>query len=181
MKVTVTFRHMENDNEVRSYVEEKVTKLAKKYLHRSQEAQIVLGAEKFRRTAEITLKADNNVLVGKEEKEDLRSAIDLALDKLEIQARKHRERYKPKRKSSVFDGVFAVFRGDLGELTDEGFEPQVIKVDKFVPKPMSVEDAILFLEDSRDDFIVFRNAYGLSFCVLYRMPDGHYGLIEQEA
>jgi len=176
MKVTVTFRHMEADSDIKSYAEEKLNRLADKYFQRPKEAQVVLEAEKFRRSAEITLKADNVSLVGKEQKEDIRSSFDLALQKLEAQAKKHREKNKSRNKSSGGQSSFAVYREK--DAPGEGFEPEVVKVDRFVPKPYTVEDAVVLLEERSDDFIVFRNADDLQICVLYRMPDGNYGLIE---
>ncbi len=176
MKVIVTFRHMEVDEDVRAYVEEKTSRLAEKYFKRPQEGQVVLTAEKFRRLAEISIKADNVTLVGKEETQDLRNSIDMALDKLDKQAAKHRKKIKDRKKGG--DGGFVVYRGPEGEPAKEGFEPEVIRDDRFVPKPMSIEDAILLLEDGSDDFLVFVNQDSMVVCVLYRRPDGHYGLIE---
>ncbi|HUT53918.1 MAG TPA: ribosome-associated translation inhibitor RaiA [bacterium] len=182
MKVNVTFRHMEPDDELKSYVTEKVLKLAEKYLHKPNEAVVVLTAEKFRRIAEITIKADNTVLTGKEETEDTRGSIDLALDKLEIQARRRRTRVKSRQKGGAEQGGgFAVYHGSAERTEDEDFVPGVIKEDKFVPKPMTVEDSLIVLEDSADDFLVFRNAETFGICVVYRRPDGNYGLIEPEA
>ena len=178
IKVIVTFRHMDHDDNLRNYVEEKVQKLAAKYFHRPLEGQVILATEKFRKLAEISIKADNNALMGKDETEDMRSAIDSALDKLEIQARKHREKFKPRKGQGEGEGTgFAVFRGDGME---EGFEPRIVKEERFVPKPMTVEDAALMFEDGRDDFLVFRNADNFRVCVLFRRPDGHLGLIEPE-
>jgi len=179
MKVRVTFRHMDPDEELREYVQDKVGRLCEKYLHRPKDATVVLTAEKFRRTAEITIKAANALLNGKEETEDARSAVDIVLDKLEVQARKHREKYKPRR-GGVETGAFSVYRGEEAASEDEDFTPRVIPDDKFVPKPMSIEDAVMALEDSRDDFLVFRNAKNMTICVLYRRPDGNYGLVEPE-
>ena len=41
MKVNVTFRHMDPDDELRDYVEEKVSRLGEKYMHRPQDATVV--------------------------------------------------------------------------------------------------------------------------------------------
>jgi putative sigma-54 modulation protein len=163
-------------------VSEKVLKLAEKYLHRPNEAVVVLTAEKFRRIAEITIRADNTVLTGKEETEDAKGSIDLALDKLEIQARRRRTKVKSRKKGSSepAGGGFAVYRGPAEGGKDEEFVPGVIKEDKFVPKPMTVEDSLIVLEDSADDFLVFRNAETFGVCVVYRRRDGNYGLIEPE-
>jgi len=172
---------MDTDDGLKSYVEEKVEKLADKYLQRSKDATVVITAEKFRRIAEITIKADNGLFTGKEETEDARSAIDLALDKLEIQARRHKQKYKHKKKGPGQEGAFAVFRGDVAEPGEESSGPEIIRENRFVPKPMSVEDALFALEDGGDDFLVFRDSDTMGICVLYRRRDGNYGLIEPES
>ena len=47
-------------------------------------------------------------------------------------------------------------------------------------KPMSVEEAVLLLQENSDPFLVFRDADSLRFCVLFRRGDGRFGLIEPE-
>ena len=54
MQVAVTFRHMETDEGVKAYVEEKVQKL-QKYINNVMEVHVVLSVEKFRHIAEITI------------------------------------------------------------------------------------------------------------------------------
>ena len=180
MKVNVTFRHMEADDQLRAYVDEKTQKLATKYFHRPLEATVVLTTEKFRKAAEISIKGDNLVLIGKDETEDMHSAIDAALDKLEIQGRKHREKYKPTKGAGRAEAAgFEVFRGGRDSLGEE-FEPQIIKEEVFVAKPMSLEDAAMVFESTKGDFLVFRNADNFRICVMYRRPDGNLGLIEPE-
>jgi putative sigma-54 modulation protein len=43
---------------------------------------------------------------------------------------------------------------------------------------MSLEDAALRVENSPDEFLVFRNAATEAVAILYRRKDGHLGLIE---
>ena len=45
---------------------------------------------------------------------------------------------------------------------------------------MTIEDAILQLEKSSDQFLVFRNASSDRINVLYRRSDNHLGLITPE-
>ncbi len=182
MKINTTFRHMDSDDDIRSYVEEKLEKLAGKYFRKPQEADVILSAEKFRRSVEIILRADNMQLTGKEEKEDLRSAVDLVLDKLEKQTRKKSKKIdRKKNRSNDLKNSFAVYRqAEESPGETEGTEPEVIKADRFIPKPMSVDDAVVILEEQGDDFIVYRDAESMSIAVIYRRPDGNYGLIEPE-
>jgi putative sigma-54 modulation protein len=57
---------------------------------------------------------------------------------------------------------------------------RVIKTRKFAVKPMSVEEAVQEVNESKDEFLVFRNAESDSINVIYRRSDGHFGLIEPE-
>ena len=54
MEITVTFRHTEPIESLRTYAEEKINKI-KKYLDSPMDAHIVLTVEKFRHQADVTL------------------------------------------------------------------------------------------------------------------------------
>ena len=45
---------------------------------------------------------------------------------------------------------------------------------------MSVDDAVLRVDDGPDTFVVFRNAETDAVSILYRRKDGNLGLIEPE-
>ena len=45
-------------------------------------------------------------------------------------------------------------------------------------KPMSADEAVMQLELTEDEFLVFHNADTSQVNVLYRRRDGSYGLIE---
>jgi putative sigma-54 modulation protein len=47
-------------------------------------------------------------------------------------------------------------------------------------KPMSVEEAGLRLEASRQEFVIFRDSGNERISVLYRRRDGDFGLIVPE-
>ncbi len=47
-------------------------------------------------------------------------------------------------------------------------------------KPMSVEEALLLMQDSPHPFLVFRDADSQQVSVIFRRRDGHFGLIEPE-
>jgi len=97
VKVSVTFRHTRPTEALKSYAEEKLHKIGK-YFYRPLEAHVVLSVDsKDRHLAEVTLQARRLVIHGKEETSDLYSAIDLVIDKLEQQVRKHKTRLRRRR------------------------------------------------------------------------------------
>jgi putative sigma-54 modulation protein len=100
VKVAVTFRHTEPTDALKQYAEEKMRRLGK-YFSQSLEARVVLSVEsKERQTAEVELHAHGAMLHGKEQTEDLYSAIDLVTDNLKRQLRKQKDKIKlePRRK-----------------------------------------------------------------------------------
>lgn len=104
MQVMVTFRHFEANDAIRNYAKEKVLKL-KKYLERPVEARVVLSVEKFRNIAEATITGDGYTINGMEKTDDMYSAIDRLVGKLERQIRRHRGKTKPRRSGTFSHGL----------------------------------------------------------------------------
>ena len=177
METTVTFRHMEPTESLRTYAEEKISKV-EKYLDFPVEAHIVLGVEKFRHLADVTLSLNGTLIKGVEETEDMYSAIDQVMDKVEKQVKRYRSKIISRRtENRKEDDIF-----HLGEPEEEGMdlgleEPR-IDVEKMIAKPMDPEEAAIQLNMSQQDFWVFRNSQSREINVIYKRKDGNLGLIE---
>jgi len=91
VQVNVTFRHMDASDALKNYVKDKAEKVDK-YLHPPVDLHAVLSIEKFIHHADITVNASGIQLRSTEKSEDMYSSIDLAMDKIESQARKHKEK-----------------------------------------------------------------------------------------
>ena len=174
MQTSVTFKNIDSSENLRSYVSDKLDRFDK-YLYNPAEASVVLSVEKFRHIAEINIKGDRLNINGKEETEDMYSAIDMVLDKLEKQIKKSKEKLSDKRSGSKYRGKDPI-SGDSFQGEDE-FEKQV-KIQHIEYKPMDVDEAVMQMELVDDNFLVFTNARDSQINVLYRRKDGHYGLIQ---
>ncbi len=98
VKVAVTFRHTEPTEALRKYAEEKIRRIGK-YFYRPLEAHVVLAVDsRDRQVAEIELHTHGTMIHGKEEMDDLYSAIDLVIDKIERQVQKRKEKIKLSRR-----------------------------------------------------------------------------------
>jgi putative sigma-54 modulation protein len=98
VKVAVTFRHTQPTEALKKYAEEKVHRIGR-YFSRSLEAHVVLAVDsKERQVAEVELNAHGITIHGKEETQDLYSAIDLVTDKIERQIKKRKEKAKLRRR-----------------------------------------------------------------------------------
>lgn len=176
MEITVTFRRMEPTGSLRSYAEEKLSKI-NKYLDAPMEAHVVLGVEKFRHTADVTLRVNGTMIKGEEETEDMYSAIDQVMDKIEKQVKKHLSKIR-ERKAENIKGEENLENEATIEASGAGLEEPVIVVERLNAKPMDPEEAAMQLVMSAQDFLVFRNSRSSELNVIYKRRDGNLGLIE---
>ena len=173
MDITVTFRHVESTESLKEYAEEKLSKIDK-YFDYPIEAHIVLTAEKFRRTADVTLNVNGAVINAEEETEDMYSAIDQVMDKIEVQVKRYRDKTRSRRTKAENQ------RGGTqsDESADSVADEPSIEVEKLVAKPMDPEEAAMQFTMSQQDFLVFRNPRSGEINVIYKRKDGNLGLIE---
>jgi len=99
MEMHVTFRHMDPSETIKQHVQSRLDHL-KKYLLKPGNAHVILGLEKFRRIAEITLTDNGDQITALDETDDMYKSIDGAIAKLEKQLRKHKEKIQSHKKSN---------------------------------------------------------------------------------
>ena len=176
MDITVTFRHMEPTESLKTYAEEKVSKI-NKILDSPSEAHIVMGVEKFRHIADVTFSVNGARIKAVEETGDMYSALDRVMDKIEIQVKRHRSKIRKRTPGNIKGEDTLVSEESEEEIRLSAEEPS-IEVEKLVAKPMDPEEAAMQLEISQQDFLVFRNSGSKEINVLYKRGDGNLGLIE---
>lgn len=128
MNVHVSFRHMESSDMAREYAVSKLERVTDKYVQGRIDADVVLSVEKFRHIATLRLQIKNLTVKAEASSEDMYSSIDLVLDKVERQLRRHKERLRDYQPSSGQARSFrmSVVRPPEGvEATDvEAFEEE---------------------------------------------------------
>jgi len=174
MQTSVTFKNLDPSEHLKSYVTDKLDRFDK-FLDNPAEANVVLSVEKFRHIAEINISGDRMTIIGKEEVNDMYSAIDLVLDKLEKQIKKSKEKTRERRSNSKARALDAAQMETAA--IEEETEKQVM-VTHIDYKPMDIDEAIMQMDLVRDNFLVFTNAHTDRVNVLYRRRDGNYGLIQ---
>ena len=172
MQTSVTFKNIDSSDHLKSYVTDKLDRFDR-LLDNPAEANVVLKVEKFRHIAEISVSGDRMKINGKEETEDMYSAIDMVLDKLEKQIKKGKEKVRERRSKSHLKVKMAGLTPPVGD----DAAPQV-KVTYVEYKPMDVDEAILQMDLTNENFLVFTDARTDQINVLYRRNDGDLGLIQ---
>lgn len=175
MRITVTFRHMESSEALKAYAEEKTERL-KKYLLEAIEVHWVLSVEKIRHIADASITSNGVVMKAEGDTEDMYSAIDLVIDKLEKQVRKHKEKVKD-HKSHNDAGASIRYTAE-GVAIGNPVRRKVVKKDNQFLKPMSVDEASMQMDIIDNHFLVFKDSSTGGVSVIYRLENGDYGLIE---
>lgn len=171
MNIAYTFKNFEPSDHLRKYASRRFEKLGR-FLHKSENVEMTvnLSVDKFRHKAEVQFAGDNINLSAVEQSEDMYATVDMILDKLEAQIKKHVEKMKEKRRTA--EPAMAVPSG-------EGSVRSIIGEDKFVAKPMFLDEAAMQLEQLSDEqFLVYLDAETYRINVLYRRKDGNFGLID---
>jgi putative sigma-54 modulation protein len=171
MRITYTGRKVELAAAQWKRIEAQAAKLGKLLDGKEEpQAHVVVGFERGRHTAEITVNFHNHPLVAEGSNPDIFTALHSAIGKLEKQAIK----------------VVAKWRDNKRAPRQEAAEPgepahqngRVYRVDNQQrQKPMTLDEAILEMEKDRD-YLVYRDAENDRLSVLMRRRDGHFDLIE---
>lgn len=171
MNTSVRFKNLESSDALKSYVSEKLDRMDK-YFNGPAEANVVLSIEKFRHSAEINIIGDRLAINGKEETEEMYSAIDMVLDKLEVQIKKNKQKSRDHRAKGKTGSQ------PVEETIDDATAPPRVRIHNIEYKPMDVDEAVMQMDLIKDNFLVFTNARTDCVNVLYRQKDGNYGLIQ---
>jgi putative sigma-54 modulation protein len=180
MKVSYKGVQKEFPPKIQEKLDAKFLKLSKLLERRGEkEAHVVLTAERHLHQAEITVQYYDHQLVGIGSDSDEVIALNTALEKLEKQAVKLREKWREKgRRSDISEPEEPVEAASAAAPDESPAGKRVFHVDHHERrKPMTLEEAVLEMEDDRD-YLVYRDADKQCVSVLVRRRDGNFDLIE---
>ena len=166
---------------IREYAEKKLGKL-ERYFDETPTADVNVNLKVYNndQKIEVTIPMNDLVLRAEETHSDLYAAVDLVLDKLERQIRKHKTKVNRKmREKGAEKYLFAALESEANvAVATEEDELELVRTKRFNLKPMDSEEAILQMNMLGHSFFVFTNAETNITNVVYRRKDGRYGLIE---
>lgn len=168
---------------IRDHVESKINKV-ERYFNEDIQANANVNLKVYndnQTKVEVTIPMKNLTLRAEERHNDMYAAVDLIVDKLERQIRKHKT--KVNRKFRDREGVAAYFANvqapEQSTYQDEGEEDfHIVRTKQFELKPMDQEEAVLQMDMLGHNFYVFTDAESNGTNIVYKRKDGKYGLIE---
>jgi putative sigma-54 modulation protein len=174
MKLTVTGRRLSVAEGTRTQIATRVGRLDRLLHERAVSAQCVLSQERGLFACELTVHVGGgHALHGLGRDLRLTTAVGLAVEKVAQQATRLADRQRTRRRSAPRAAA-----DSQAEPAAETPRRRVIRAPSRDIKPMSLDDATLALEGSDQMFLVFRLASSERMAVLFRRPDGNFGLIE---
>lgn len=178
MNIIVNTKHTTLTDAIRDYSEKKIQRIAK-YFDDNMDVHVNLNVEKNMHIAEIFVNVKGMFLKGIERSEDMYASIDLAVDKIERQVVKYKEKLTSRKnienRESMENLKLSVYDYDEDSAIDE---PTVVISKQIPAKPMDIEEAIMQMDLMNRNFFVFRNAENSEINVVYKRDDGKVGIIE---
>ena len=192
---------------IRAHFEEKLHGLEKLW-SRLDDAQVRVSHERGHHVVEVTLRSAGLINRAEERNHDLRTAFDAALQKLQNQLKRYKDKvqHKDRRQNNRDDAAGVILHpktapginatATLGALAAPVLAPDpevameidgdeapatLVRRKQFALKPMSPDEATMQMDLLGHDFFVFRDSKNNSVSVVYRRSGGGYGLIEPVA
>ncbi len=91
MQINLTGHHVEITSALRSYIENKFTRL-ERHIDNMTKIHVILSIEKERQKAEASILVNKGKIYADAQHEDMYAAIDTLIDKLDRQIKKHKEK-----------------------------------------------------------------------------------------
>lgn len=182
LEVAIFPKNIELTDRISEYINKKITKL-ERFLNDIDETRVDLAYIKSarnpsdRQVAQITIRGRGYILRTEERSDDIFSAVDMALEKMQRKI----ERFKGKREDhGRGEGAAVKVPEEILLPVEEAAEAPVIARRKtFALIPMDEMEAIEQMSQlGHENFFVFYNANTSKINVLYHRRDGTYGLIE---
>lgn len=181
MRYNVRGENIEITPALREYAEKKIGKL-ERYFEESVDANVNVNLKYYNdqeSKIEVTIPMTDLVLRAEENHQDMYAAIDLVVNKLERQIRKHKTKVNRKlREQGAPKFVFSNYAPEDTPQDEVDEAEEVVRTKRFNLKPMDSEEAILQMDMLGHSFFVYTDAKTNKTNVVYKRKDGKYGLIE---
>lgn len=176
MKIEYTGRNFTISPAIKKHINDHFKKL-NTLLNGASQAHVILSVGRHHRNvAEIVINWHDRSLTSKADTTDMYASSLQAIDKL------HKQVIKVKGKiidrSHHAKPVKEVAPSPMPPVEAEKDAPRIIRSRRYSIKPMTPEEAVLSVQESADQFLVFRDAETDRIGVIYKRKDGNYGLIE---
>lgn len=188
--VQITGRHLDVTDSMKEYAIDKISKI-ERFSDRIIDVNVVMDVCRFEHHVEISLKINNFKVCSHATTSDMYASIDKAVSKLEAQIRRYKSKIQDHHAKGhpVVDMSVDIVplsdleRFEIDQQLDENasrFEAphHVVKQEKIQLKTLTRQEAVMKMELSQDQFLIYKNESDDRVKVIYRRKDGDYGIID---
>lgn len=185
MQVQVSGHHLDVGDALRVHVTERLELSVGKYFDNPTDAHVTFTKEGYETKADCIVRLNSGTSVNTQGRAaDPYAAFDAAMERLDKRLRRYKRRLKSHantNKPVLPAESVRSFVLDVGNEQDEVGEddqPVIIAEGTTSIPRLSVGDAVMRMDLSDANFIVFRNGAASGLNVVYRRDDGHIGWID---
>jgi ribosomal subunit interface protein len=183
MQIKISGKNIDLGDSLKKYSEKETINLIDKYIGEEIDASLVISKDNRVFDVEACLYLYKGFVVKTNgSSDDPYKAVDIALERLEERIKKHKNRIKDKqRKTHWADGVvnatkYVIERQNANSESDE--EHLVIAEQEGYILSLSVSEAVMKLDLTDTQVVMFKNADSGKINVVYKRPDGHIGWVD---
>ena len=179
MRYQIIGKNIEVTEGISNALTSKLSKMDKYFLINDDvECRVVVSAHNLSQKVEVTIFLPAMPLRAEVEHEDLYSAIDLIIDKLEGQMRKIKTRMD--RSNGKLSLGKAIDFDQIAEEKREDGDDVIVRLKSYYLTPMSIEEAITRMEALGHPFFMYLDEEDYRISTVYIRNDGGYGVIQAE-
>lgn len=196
LRISILGRNVYVTDSMKDYAFEKISKIERFHNH-IMDIHVTMDVQKMEQSVTIMLHLEHLRVKVSASSTDMYASIDKAIEKLQEKIRRWKSRIQDhhRKSRSVVDMQVNVLKRPFTdiELINESIEienaaeamqefelPQIIGTDTRPMKMLTTEEAIMKMELSDDNFMLYRGEEDQKLKVIYRRSDGNYGLILPE-
>lgn len=188
MQVTVKGKQIDLTDSLKTYVNEKMSKIPR-YFDHIISAEVCLSLERNWHVAEVTVFGEGFDMRGEEKSKDMYNSIDRVIEKLERQLKKQKGKEGvrnsargpsaplPPSDGTAADGEKRGSTNGNGSADASLYAPRVEHVHSFYARSLSIEEAIKEMESAGHEFYAFFNEDRRRVNVVFKRKKG-YGLLD---
>jgi ribosomal subunit interface protein len=177
MNISFAFKNFDPSEHLKKYGRRRIEKLGR-FFGKSAglDINVVMTVDKFRNLCEVNVSGEGlHINASEDSNDDMYAAIDLVTDKVESQIKRKVSRVKEQRRKER-NADINVFTYNV-EAEDEN-DQQIVGTERFAPKPLHIDEALMQLDSIGSDFLVFLNAENDRVNVIYKRRVSGYALID---
>ncbi|MBC7349422.1 MAG: ribosome-associated translation inhibitor RaiA [Candidatus Aminicenantes bacterium] len=173
MIVNFTARRTELTDEIKEYCQKRLERM-EKILRDVLEINIILSEQRSRKKVDLQIKRRGEDFVISEETTEVFNSLNQAFDSLEKKIVKERRKMIQKRRRAA--------SRELPLPGMEGLEPapRLLRLPYFSDKPITIQEALLQLEEGKKEVFLFRKEGSESWAAVFRRKDGQVALVDPE-